>query len=277
VTPERRPSDIDIAEPRAEPPRATPANGRDAPFQLRGNTFSMVLLKVVDPLHPRFLDLLAEKVGQAPDFFRNAPVVLDLDALPPDVDVDLCSLTRALRARGLVAVSLQGGTTPQQERAVEAGLTLLARRGERPAPVERPAEPAESIASRRTREAPTAEPPAITTQPSPGSTRIVTEPVRSGRQIYVPNGDLIVCAPVSAGAELAADGSIHVYGTLRGRALAGASGDASARIFCQSLEAELVAIAGTYVVSEDMANDLLHRPVQIHVEHGSLRMNPISL
>ena len=82
--------------------------------------------------------------------------------------------------------------------------------------------------------------------------RIVTEPVRSGTQIYARGGDLIVTAAVSPGAELVADGNIHVYGPLRGRALAGASGDTSARIFCSRLEAELVSIAGRYLVSEQL-------------------------
>lgn len=229
----------------------------------------MVLLKVVDPHHPRFLDLLAEKVRHAPGFFRNAPVVLDLDGLRPGVDLDVRAFTRSLRDQGLVAVSLQGGSPEQQERAVAAGLTLLARRGERPAAVE---EPRGAVAEHAPRAA-VAEPEAA----APCATRIITEPVRSGRQIYVPHGDLVVCAPVSAGAELGADGSIHVYGTLRGRAFAGASGDATARIFCQSLAAELVAIAGTYVVSEDMCADVLHRPVQVLVEDGCLHIVPITV
>jgi septum site-determining protein MinC len=82
-------------------------------------------------------------------------------------------------------------------------------------------------------------------------------------QIYAPGGDLVVVAPVSPGAELVADGHIHVYGTLRGRALAGASGDVEARIFCSRLEAELVSIAGRYLVSEQLPADQLHLQVQI--------------
>jgi septum site-determining protein MinC len=99
--------------------------------------------------------------------------------------------------------------------------------------------------------------------PAAPKTRLVTEPVRSGTQIYARGSDLIVTAPVSAGAELVADGNIHVYGVLRGRALAGASGDAAARIFCTRLEAELVSIAGHYLVSEQLPAGVQSAPVQI--------------
>jgi septum site-determining protein MinC len=105
---------------------------------------------------------------------------------------------------------------------------------------------------------------------------IITEPVRSGRQIYAARGDLIVMGPVSAGAELLADGNIHVYSSLRGRALAGISGDTSARIFCHSLEAELVSIAGLYRVSEDLEKSVFKKPVHIYLDDGYLRMDPLS-
>jgi septum site-determining protein MinC len=91
----------------------------------------------------------------------------------------------------------------------------------------------------------------------------VTQPVRSGTQIYVRGGDLVVTAPVSPGAEIMADGNIHVYGVLRGRALAGASGDVEARIFCSRLEAELVSIAGHYLVSDQLPPEQRGSPVQI--------------
>jgi septum site-determining protein MinC len=95
------------------------------------------------------------------------------------------------------------------------------------------------------------------------SARLVTEPVRSGTQIYARGTDLVVPAAVSPGAELVADGNIHVYGALRGRALAGANGDAGARIFCARLEAELVSIAGRYLVSEQLPAEQRGFPVEI--------------
>jgi septum site-determining protein MinC len=98
----------------------------------------------------------------------------------------------------------------------------------------------------------------------------VTQPVRSGTQIYARGGDLVVTAAVSPGAELIADGNIHVYGALRGRALAGASGDADARIFCSRLEAELVSIAGRYLVNEQLPAGERGLPVQIALVDDSL-------
>ncbi|MBK3775121.1 septum site-determining protein MinC, partial [Azospirillum brasilense] len=103
---------------------------------------------------------------------------------------------------------------------------------------------------------------------------LVTEPVRSGQQIYAEKTDLVITAPVSPGAEVVADGNIHVYGALRGRALAGVSGDTNARIFCHSLEAEVVSVAGLYRVSEDFGNDVLKKPVQIFLRDGYLHMEP---
>ncbi|WP_207486017.1 septum site-determining protein MinC [Arenibaculum pallidiluteum] len=114
-------------------------------------------------------------------------------------------------------------------------------------------------------------------QPSGDAARalVVSEPIRSGRQVYAARGDLVVLGPVSPGAELLADGNIHVYGPLRGRALAGLSGDRNARIFCQSLEAEMVSIAGLYRISEDMDPAVQRKPVQIWLDEGYLRIDPL--
>jgi septum site-determining protein MinC len=108
------------------------------------------------------------------------------------------------------------------------------------------------------------------------ATLIVTEPVRSGRQVYAAKGDLVILGPVSAGAEVLADGNIHIYNTLRGRALAGITGDTSARIFCNSLEAELVSIAGLYRVSEDLDRNVYKKQVQIYLDDGYLRMDALA-
>jgi septum site-determining protein MinC len=101
-------------------------------------------------------------------------------------------------------------------------------------------------------------------------------PVRSGQQVYAQGRDLTVCAPVGAGAEVIADGSIHIYGALRGRALAGATGLASARIFCRDFNAELVAIAGTYKVLEEVPKHLIGKAVQIWLENDSLRIEELA-
>ncbi|WP_344809067.1 septum site-determining protein MinC [Allohahella marinimesophila] len=105
---------------------------------------------------------------------------------------------------------------------------------------------------------------------------IVTNPVRSGQQIYAKGGDLIVTAAVSAGAELLADGNIHVYGALRGRALAGVKGNQAARIFCHSLEAELVSIAGQYRISEDLQKTEWQKSCQIYLADGKMKIQALS-
>ncbi|MGB9647734.1 MAG: septum site-determining protein MinC, partial [Stellaceae bacterium] len=117
----------------------------------------------------------------------------------------------------------------------------------------RPAEPAPGVGQA----------PQSHAAPSAAKSRLITQPVRSGTQIYVRGADLVVTAPVSPGAEIMADGNIHVYAALRGRALAGAGGDAEARIFCSRLEAELVSIAGHYLVSDQIPAEHRGLPVQI--------------
>ncbi|WP_114395370.1 septum site-determining protein MinC [Oleisolibacter albus] len=261
---------------------------RDAPFQLRGANFTMMVLKVGDPRNPNFFPVLAGKIAQAPNFFRNAPVVLDLDDIPAGVPFDFENFCGLLHNLGLIAVGLQGGTKELQDAALAAGLAALPAAKGRAEGFDPLAgtgrSPAQGVHNMQPQSAPEpaaaspAAPPAVAAEPLPyqRSTLIVTEPVRSGRQVYAAGGDLVVVAPVSPGAELLADGSIHVYGTLRGRALAGVSGDRSARIFCQSLEAELVSIAGLYRVSEDMDKSIRRRQVQIFLDNGFLHIDPVA-
>ena len=109
----------------------------------------------------------------------------------------------------------------------------------------------------------------------PAPAKIINQPVRSGQQVYAPEGDLIILAPVQAGAEVLAAGNIHVYGPLRGRALAGIHGAESARVFCQSLEAELVSIAGHYKISEDLQDIGWKSAVQIQLRDDVLVVTPL--
>jgi len=257
---------------------------RDAPFQLRGANFTMMVLKVSDPRNPNFFPVLAGKIAQAPNFFRNAPVVLDLDDLPAGIPFDVTQFCGLLHNLGLIAIGLQGGTPELQSAALAAGLAVLPPAKGKLEVVDplagtgRSAAQGAGAGGGMAAAAPAPEAPAPVREVviQQRATMIVTEPVRSGRQIYAPGGDLVVVNSVSAGAELLADGSIHVYGTLRGRALAGIGGDTSARIFCQSLEAELVSIAGLYRVSEDLDKDLRRRQVQIYLDNGFLHIDPVA-
>ncbi|MBB6253932.1 septum site-determining protein MinC [Nitrospirillum iridis] len=246
---------------------------RDAPFQLRGSNFTMMVLKVSDPHAQNFFFALSDKVRQAPNFFRNAPVVLDLDDLPPGQSFDFENFCDLLRTLGLIAVGLQGGTREQQEAALAVGLAVFPQGRATPdaAPAPRPAAVADVPAPAVVAPAPAHD------LPYQKATLLVRENVRSGRQLYAQGGDLVVIGSVSPGAELVADGNIHVYGALRGRALAGMAGDRTARIFCQSLEAEMVSIAGLYRVSEDLEKSVLRRQVQIYLDQGFLHIDPVTV
>lgn len=246
---------------------ASQVSERDVPFQLRGNSFTMMVLKVNAPTSPDFFPQLNVKVRQAPNFFRNAPVVLDFEELPEELaGFDVAGFIAGVREHHLLPVGFQGGPRPVQDAALAAGLT--------PMPSGRAAKLESVPAPERASATPVAAPQVIV-ETVHRPTMVVTEPVRSGTQIYAEKTDLVITASVSPGAELLADGHIHVYGALRGRALAGVSGDATARIFCQSLEAEVVSVAGLYRVSEDIGPELLKKPVQIFLRDGFLHMEPL--
>ena len=105
----------------------------------------------------------------------------------------------------------------------------------------------------------------------------MSTPIRSGQQVYAEGSDLIVMTTVSPGAEVIADGCVHVYGTLRGRAIAGARGDKSARVFCRTMEAELIAVAGIYAVSEQVRGALRGQPVQAWLVEGKLNIEKLDI
>jgi septum site-determining protein MinC len=199
---------------------------------------------------PAFAYELAQQVERSPRFFQSAPVVLDLKGADGFTDAaEFASAAQLLREHTLALVGVQNAEPGQLEAAAAAGLASFA--------------PSATQPSRRTTQPAVAAVAAVPPPPPRASARLVTGPVRSGTQIYARGTDLVVTASVSPGAELVADGNIHVYGPLRGRALAGASGDTGARIFCSRLEAELVSIAGRYLVSEQLPAEQRGFPVQI--------------
>lgn len=213
---------------------STPLHDATPAFQLKGGSFTGTVLE----LHSTDLSLvaahLAARLQDAAAWLRESPVILNLDKVAGS-DADWAGLVALCRANG---VSLVGIRAPQALQASLQALDLpvlqgLKRKG---AEIE--------VAAKVEAAAPA---PAA----SRAATRIITQPVRGGQQIYA-EGDLIVLAPVSAGAEVLADGNIHIYAPLRGRALAGVQGNTDARVFCQSLEAELVSVAGRYRVAEDL-------------------------
>ena len=189
------------------------------------------------------------EVTRAPKLFSGLPVLID----PNGHRIDLPAIADAARTQGLVPVAVVEADEDTAAAARGIGLGVL----------QRGALDAANGTSNRPR-----------SEDRPAA-RIVDQPVRSGQQLYARGTDLIIRAAVSPGAEVLADGSIHVYGALRGRALAGCRGEESARIFCQSLEAELVAIAGNYLVAEDMASEHRKQPSMVRLSDEKLTIETL--
>lgn len=232
------------------------------PLQVRGRSFTAVVLRLVGAPDASFFEALDTLMRQAPHFFVNAPLVVDVEQARDLGDkAGFVKLVRALRARKLFAVGIQGATAEQGNAAFGAGLITL--QGGREASLDRGARPVPVEAR------------AAAAAPEPAASLLVTEPVRSGQRIFADRGDLIVMAAVSSGAELIAHGNIHIYGPLRGRALAGVNGDRTARIFCQSLEAELIAIAGLYRTSDDLGPAVRKHRVQAFLQDDTLCVEPL--
>lgn len=226
------------------------------PFQFRGRFFTAVALHLTGDAGQAFYDAVDAQLSQTPQFFVNAPLVIDLElATGLEKGSEFARLVDALRGRQLSVFGIQNGNARQTAAALEAGLISMPAGG-RDVPVERVDRNAGPVPA-----APEAAPQAL---PSPAL--IITDPVRSGQKIFADRGDLVIVASVGSGAELVAVGNIHVYGQLRGRALAGVNGDATARIFCQSLDAELLAIAGLYRTSEDMGPAIRKQRVQAFLQ-----------
>ncbi|MDQ2701904.1 MAG: septum site-determining protein MinC [Pseudomonadota bacterium] len=216
----------------------------------------------------RLAEEMRERVARAPKLFERAAVVIDFGGLAQTPDrATAQALVDALRGAGVLPVALAYGTSDNDALARELGLPLLAKFRASYEPVGEAAG-----ATTPTAAAPTAPTPAI---PGPGRAEpglIQTAPVRSGQQVYAADRDLTVLSAVGAGAEVIADGSIHIYGALRGRALAGAQGNEKARIFCREFHAELVAVAGNYKVLEDIPKELRGKAVQIWLDNEELRI-----
>jgi len=225
---------------------------------------------------------MRERVARAPKLFARAAVVVDFGGLARTPELPVArALLEALREAGVLPVALAYGTSENDALAQQLGLPLLAkfraqyeRAGEAPvggAPAAKPGakEPAAVAAPAKPAPAGSAPAPA---RPGGEPGMMQAAPVRSGQQVYAENRDLTILGTVGAGAEVIADGSIHIYGALRGRALAGAQGNEKARIFCREFHAELVAVAGNYKVLEELPKELRGKAVQIWLDNQELRI-----
>lgn len=226
-------------------------------FQLKGSLFTLTVLHLLKSDIAALTGQFSALAKQTPDLFNHMPIVVDLSKLATqEEEIDFIGVQSILRKHGLIPVGVRGGNAAQHASAVATGLAIMANAK---------TETVEESASI------TKSPPIIKNH----NTKLITQPVRSGQRIYAKGGDLVVLSSVSPGAELLADGHIHIYGALRGRALAGLSGDQEARIFCQTLEAELVSIAGHYWVNEDLKIPSAAQGVQIYLEEERLHIGTI--
>ncbi|WP_407352305.1 septum site-determining protein MinC [Luteimonas sp. R10] len=231
-------------------------------------------VRTLDP--ERLAAEMRDRVARAPKLFARAAVVIDFGGLPATPDpASARALLEALRGAGVLPVALAWGSSDNEKLAAQIDLPLLAkfraqyeREGAAPEPVPAAAAPAAPAASASPAKA-AAAPDAAAAQPG----LVQNGAVRSGQQVYADNRDLTVLGAVGAGAEVLADGSIHIYGPLRGRALAGAQGNDKARIFCRAFQAELVAVAGHYKVLEDIPKDLHGKAVQVWLENEELKIS----
>jgi septum site-determining protein MinC len=225
-------------------------------FLLKGSSFTLTTLQLLTLDYETLHQQLSYKVGQAPNFFNHTPVVLDIQKVSTiPMELDFVKLLNIIRQHGLIPVGLRGGNPEQQSRALALGLAVLPERISKEENVSAPQPVKNELSS---------------------NTKLITQPVRSGQQIYARGGCLIIMSTVGAGAEVIADGHIHVYGALRGRALAGVNGFTEARIFCGSLEAELVSVAGQYCVNDDLRGSHWGKPVSIALEGDHLQIQPLS-
>ena len=256
-----------------------------AVFELRSASMTLVVVALKTTDMAAIEAELTARFADTPDMFNHDPVVIDLAQAEGDpLALDYGQLVVLLRRFNMVAAAVRGGSPEQMAAAAAAGLgeapeavAPIVRPVVAPVPaVEEPAAPVEAVAAPMVEEA---APVAVAEPAAPQAhvaTMIVDKPLRSGQQIYARGGDLVVLAVVNFGAEVIADGSIHVYAPLRGKAIAGARGNTDARIFSTCMEPELLSIAGTYRTTDNpLPADVVGKPAQIRLDGERLVFEPL--
>lgn len=251
-------------------------------FAIKGSVCTLFVLHLKSADVAAIDHQLAQQLARSPGFLADAPLVVDFAELrDTEPALDIAELLNMLRKHRLLIVAGRNASSAQQESIKAAGLGVLPARVEAARPVvgEIPEE----------RQIPTAVSPSdseepLEIEPAPAAvqsvvyrpTLVVNKPIRGGQQVYAEGGDLIVLGSLNAGAEILADGNIHVYGPLRGRALAGVRGDRDARIFCQGMAAELLSIAGIFRVMDELpAPDVRGKPARVYLDGERLMIAPL--
>jgi len=251
-----------------------------AVFELRSASMTLVVvaLKTTDML--AIERELTARFADTPEMFNHDPVVIDIAQAEGDpLALDYARLASLLRQFKMVAAAVRGGSPEQMAAAAEAGLgeapEALPPATRTPTPAVATPPPVEAAPPPTPAPEPVATVP-VQAQPAAITTLIVDKPLRSGQQVYARGGDLVVLAAVNFGAEVIADGSIHVYAPLRGKAIAGARGNNDARIFSTCMEPELISIAGTYRTTDNPLPDtVIGKPAQIRLDGERLVFEPL--
>jgi len=218
--------------------------------RLRGRSYVAFVFSPVVPI-VGWLEEIDATLARSPDFFVGKPVVLDLSALDLSQSA-IVHLVKSIEQRNIRVLGFEG-VDPAQ---LDASMPPLLTGG-------RHCAPQLTVAEKR--------------EAKPQATSLLLDsPVRSGQTVIFVEGDVTVLGSVSSGAEIVAGGSIHVYGTLRGRAMAGVNGNSSARIYCQKIEAELIAIDGYYQTAEELDADLRSKPAQARLDGKIMRVTPLA-
>jgi len=263
-----------VAAPSASP--LAPLASFAAAFELKSAALTLVAVVLKTTDLAELSQALDERFGDAPDLFDNDPVAIDLSFVREAAEpIDFAALTAMLRGHRMLPVAVKGGSAQQLEDARAAGLAEGHGSAAAPAPrVPRPAHPVDAAAVAAATEV---EPEVVVAaMPPTRAALIVDKPLRSGQRVYAKGADLIVLAVVSFGAEVIADGNIHVYAPLRGRALAGALGDTDARIFTTCMEPQLLSIAGIYRTTEtELPAAVLGKPAQVRLAGEKLVVEPL--
>ncbi len=234
-------------------------------FEIKSASLPLVALLLKSADLSRLEEELRQRFGDVPDFFDHDPLLIDLGPLQTsdeaDAPLDFARLTALLGQHRLRPLAVRGGNETQMAAAVLAGLVpaddAVVQRASSPAPAMAPAA------------SPAPAAPAPVAPPPTPNALVIDKPLRSGQQVYARGRDLVVMAMVNPGAEVIADGHIHVYAPLRGKAIAGARGNAEARIFALSMDPELISIAGIYRTSENpLPPEVQGKPAQVRLNSG---------
>lgn len=234
-------------------------------IRIKGRSFLAVVLSPEQPLD-QWLERLDDLAARSAGFFLSRPVVLDVAELKLD-KAGLKALLAELFSRNVAIMGIEGARPSM----IEPGMPPALKGGKAASDVD-----VEPVSLATTEVAEEISKPPVTEIRSVVQSLMISEPVRSGQSIIFPEGDVTVVGSVASGAEVIAGGSIHIYGALRGRAMAGSLGNASARIFCKKLEAELLAIDGVYKVAEDIDPKFRGQAVQLWLENDTIKADKLN-